>query len=67
MYSTCTIDPSENEEVISEFLDQQQGKFVTVHPPADLEAFTNKNNQIKTFPHQHHMEGSFAVKMQKIR
>lgn len=67
VYSTCTIDPSENEEVIGEFLDQQKEKFVTVQPPADLKAFTDKNNQIKTFPHRHHMEGSFAVKMKKIR
>jgi 16S rRNA (cytosine967-C5)-methyltransferase len=66
VYSTCSIDPVENEEVVDEFLYQQHGQFVTVAPPVDLIGFSDKNNQIKTFPHQHHMEGSFAVKMQKI-
>jgi len=66
VYSTCSIDPAENEEVINEFLHYQQGQFVIVVPPVDLAIFSDTNNHIKTFPHQHHMEGSFAVKMQKI-
>ncbi len=65
VYSTCTIDPSENEMVIEEFLKQQNGQFIIVSPPAKLKAFTTKNNHIRTFPHQHDMEGTFAVKMQK--
>ena len=66
VYSTCTIDPSENEMVISEFLKLQEGQFVIVAPPTELKAFTDKNNYVRTFPHQHDMEGSFAVKMRKI-
>jgi 16S rRNA (cytosine967-C5)-methyltransferase len=65
IYSTCTIDPSENEMVISEFLKLQKGQFIIIPPPAELMVFTDKNNYVRTFPHQHDMEGSFAVKLQK--
>jgi 16S rRNA (cytosine967-C5)-methyltransferase len=65
IYSTCTIDPSENELVIDEFLKQPNGEFSIVTPEAELKAFTTKGNHIRTFPHLHDMEGSFAVKMQK--
>jgi len=65
VYSTCTVDPTENELVINEFLAQQNGQFIPVAPPTELLSFADKNNYIRTFPHLHDMEGSFAVKMQK--
>jgi 16S rRNA (cytosine967-C5)-methyltransferase len=66
VYSTCTVDPSENEVVIEQFLNGQKGKFEYVNPPASLEEFTIDAKYLKTFPHQHDMEGSFAVKLHRI-
>ena len=65
IYSTCTVEPSENEMVVNEFIKKQNGHFITLSPPKELKAWTDKNNYIRTFPHLHNMEGSFAVKMQK--
>jgi len=65
IYSTCTIDPSENEKVIEEFLSKQNDKYKIILPPAKLKPFTTENGHIRTFPHLHDMEGSFAAKLQK--
>jgi 16S rRNA (cytosine967-C5)-methyltransferase len=65
IYSTCTIDPSENEIVIEEFLKMQRGKFKVLSPPPFLNEFLTETGFIRTFPHLHEMEGSFAAKLQK--
>jgi len=67
VYSTCTIDPSENEEVVTEFLNQNPEKYKIIPPMESLQAFSVDNKFIRTFPHIHNMEGSFAVKLQKLR
>jgi 16S rRNA (cytosine967-C5)-methyltransferase len=66
IYSTCTIEPSENETVIEEYLKSQMGKFKVVAPPASLKEFSTEGGFIRTFPHLHEMEGSFAAKLQRI-
>ena len=66
VYSTCTIDPAENEAVVEEFLNQNPGKYQIIPPPESFQPFTVDNKFVRTFPHKHHMEGSFAVKLQKV-
>jgi 16S rRNA (cytosine967-C5)-methyltransferase len=66
IYSTCTIDPSENEEVIEKFLTEQNNTFRIISPPSSMGSFISDKGYIRTFPHLHEMEGSFAVKLQKI-
>ncbi len=65
VYSTCTIEPEENEEMIAGFLEDHPefhidpaGQFV--HP--DL---VTPGGWIATFPHRHGMDGSFAVRLVK--
>ena len=65
VYSTCTIEYDENEGVVEAFLER--------HPEFELEVLTSKiptpylweNNVVRTFPHQHKMDGSFAVCLKK--
>jgi 16S rRNA (cytosine967-C5)-methyltransferase len=66
VYSTCSVMKEENEEVIKSFLDQNK-TFRQIflsnqihHHLIDHEGF------LKTFPHQHNMDGFFGVLLMKI-
>ncbi|HUL45232.1 MAG TPA: 16S rRNA (cytosine(967)-C(5))-methyltransferase RsmB [Bacteroidota bacterium] len=65
VYSTCTSEPEENEQIIDAFL-QHHPEFHT----EDAGRFVNKSvvtqqGFIATFPHRHHIDGSFAVRLVK--
>lgn len=65
VYCTCTIDPAENEAVIEQFLERNSEKFEVIPPPAEFDDFCTDSKYIRTFPHQHDMEGTFAVKLRR--
>lgn len=52
VYSVCSTEPEENEEVIKAFLEQ--------HPE-----FETESQPLKTFPHIDNMDGFFALRMRK--
>ncbi len=60
IYSTCTINREENEDVIEEFLIKNKS-FSLVPPKNSLKKFTVNKNFLRTFPHIHKMDGSFAA------
>jgi 16S rRNA (cytosine967-C5)-methyltransferase len=65
VYSTCTTEPEENIAIVKSFLAD--------HPEfsiGDAGAFVNKSivtpgGWIETFPHLHHIDGSFAIRLVK--
>ncbi len=67
VYSTCTVEPEENQEVVQNFLRR--------HPECTLESaeafvdhsFVSKEGFIETFPHRHDMDGSFAARIRKSK
>lgn len=68
VYSTCTITPEENEEVIDDFL--------VGHPefaldsisdvlPAGCSRLVNNRGGFQSYPHLHNMDGFFAARLRK--
>jgi 16S rRNA (cytosine967-C5)-methyltransferase len=62
VYSTCSLEPEENEEIINRFLDSHQEFRVTRRSVyLDLAA----GEFIRTFPHRHGMDGFFAAALER--
>ena len=69
VYSTCTVMPEENENVIRDFLKANQD-FHQVKSSRALqgdftEAFMDESGFFRTRPHRQGMDGFFAVRMRK--
>jgi 16S rRNA (cytosine967-C5)-methyltransferase len=65
IYGTCTTEPEENGLLIKSFLEKHPEFTVD-----DASKFVNKavvtdEGFIETFPHRHHIDGSFAVRLVK--
>lgn len=64
IYSTCTIEPEENQEIVSWFLER--------HPEFELDNAQNylpkevcSNGYMEIFPHVHYIDGAFAARLVK--
>ncbi|HBC41675.1 MAG TPA: 16S rRNA (cytosine(967)-C(5))-methyltransferase [Pseudanabaena sp.] len=67
VYSTCTIHPAENEEVITKFLINHPDWQIV--PPSDVNPaahFVSDRGWVKVLPHEHDMDGFFMVKLQRL-
>lgn len=65
VYSTCTVDPRENEEITTKFLDKRKDQFKQLNPPKAFEYLSNER-QIHTFPDENQMDGSYCTVIKKI-
>ena len=65
VYSTCSIEPEENFEVVKKFLDSHPQFKLKDAPEEFSRELLDENNCIQTLPHIHHMDGAFAAKLVK--
>jgi 16S rRNA (cytosine967-C5)-methyltransferase len=65
VYSTCTTEPEENFLLIQNFLKEHPEFIIDDASKYVNQALVNSNGCVETFPHKHHMDGSFAVRLVK--
>ncbi|MEG4483801.1 16S rRNA (cytosine(967)-C(5))-methyltransferase [Microcoleus sp. D2_18a_B4] len=66
VYATCTIHPLENETVIRSFLDNNP--HWQIEPPTiDLPVQPSPEGWVKVWPHRHHMDGFFMVRLKQLK
>ena len=66
VYSTCTMNPEENEAQIEKFL-ARNPKFSLVRAENYIPVDYTENGFLKTIPFRHFMDGSFGAKLQRIK
>ena len=66
VYSTCTMNPAENEEQVSKFL-AANPKFRLVDAAQFIPAKYTEHGCLKTVPFKHNMDGAFGAKFQRIK
>ena len=62
VYSTCTLNPAENADVVNTFLAENKEFFLVPFEVGGIKA----NGMIELFPHIHRTNGFFIAKMKKI-
>jgi 16S rRNA (cytosine967-C5)-methyltransferase len=68
VYSTCTLHPKENEDVVSSFLAEHPNWEIeppSVDSPADT--YSSAQGWMKVLPHQQDMDGFFMVRLRKTK
>ncbi|RMF64260.1 MAG: 16S rRNA (cytosine(967)-C(5))-methyltransferase RsmB [Calditrichaeota bacterium] len=65
VYSTCTIEPEENEELVSAFLAEQKNVEMDAPPQEIHRTFVSNEGWVRTLPFVHKMDGGFAVRLVK--
>jgi 16S rRNA (cytosine967-C5)-methyltransferase len=65
VYSTCTINPDENEKQIEKFM-KNHSNYTLIEPDQFVEKDFVSGKYIKTYPFKHNMDGSFAAALRKV-
>ncbi len=62
VYSTCTLNPEENEETVKHFLQENPNFSSLSFSHGDLKS---ENGMLTLLPHRHFTDGFFMAKLQK--
>lgn len=66
VYSTCSLEPEENDEQIDAFLSSTPGWTVEAPPPGAVPDETLDNNYLRVLPHKHGSDGAFAARLRRM-
>jgi 16S rRNA (cytosine967-C5)-methyltransferase len=63
IYSTCSLEPEENEEQVRDFLLRHPGFARTPPPPEVDEAVLDEAGDLRVLPQKHGFDGSYAARL----
>ncbi len=66
VYSTCTIEPEENFEIIKKFISENSNFKLADASEMFSKELVDENGCIQTYPHIHGVDGSFAAKLIRL-
>ncbi len=66
VYSTCSIEPEENYEIVRKFLSKNSNFVLMSSNNLFSRDIMDENNCIQTLPHIHQMDGAFAARLVRI-
>lgn len=66
VYSTCTIEPEENEEVVFQFLSKNPNFKIESAENYVPAAVVDSHGFIRTLPHIHKMDGAFGARLTRL-
>jgi 16S rRNA (cytosine967-C5)-methyltransferase len=66
LYSTCTIEPEENEERIAAFLNRHDDFVLEPAEEYVPEEMVSDTGYLVTLPHQHRTDGAFAARLRHV-
>lgn len=65
VYSTCTIEPEENQQRIEAFLKRHEAFHLEPATGLVPEAVITPEGYLATLPHRHHIDGAFGARLRK--
>ena len=65
VYSTCTIEPDENQRRVEAFLARRTDFHLESAEGFVPEAVVTPEGYLATFPHRHHIDGAFGARLRK--
>ncbi len=66
VYSTCSLNPDENEKIIKRFLDEHS-EFESVCVLPEVRRYNEYTDYISLMPHIHHCDGFFISAIKKVK
>jgi 16S rRNA (cytosine967-C5)-methyltransferase len=67
VYSTCSLEPEENDQPVGLFLSTHRQFTLEPPPPGTVPEAVLDGGRLRTLPHRHGTDGAFAVRLRRAQ